>query len=111
MVSSCSVDCDAVLVRPGFCLAVVCRGTFRPLLHTSLAYGEELRLMTGVIKFFNDSRGFGFIQPETGEDVFIHISALPETDGPRTLSEGQRVQFEIVQERGRARAANVVLLT
>ena len=66
--------------------------------------------MTGVVKFFNDSRGYGFIQPETGEDVFVHVSALPETNGQRTLSEGQRVQFDIVQERGRTCAANVVLL-
>ena len=66
--------------------------------------------MTGVIKWFNDAKGYGFIQPETGEDVFVHFSALPTTGGYRTLTEGQKVQFDIVQERGRDRAANVVLL-
>jgi CspA family cold shock protein len=66
--------------------------------------------MTGVVKWFNDDKGYGFIQPETGNDVFVHFSALPGTGGYRSLSEGQKVQFDIVQERGRDRAANVVLL-
>jgi CspA family cold shock protein len=66
--------------------------------------------MTGVIKWFNDAKGYGFIQQETGEDVFVHFSALAQTGGYRTLSEGQRVQFDVVQERGRDRAANVVIL-
>jgi CspA family cold shock protein len=66
--------------------------------------------MTGVIKWFNDAKGYGFIQREDGEDVFVHFSALPQTGGYRSLSEGQRVQFDVVQERGRERAANVVIL-
>jgi CspA family cold shock protein len=66
--------------------------------------------MTGVVKWFNDAKGYGFIQAEEGNDVFVHFSALPETGGYRSLQEGQRVQFDIVQERGRERAANVVLL-
>jgi cold shock protein len=66
--------------------------------------------MTGVVKWFNDAKGYGFIQTEVGNDVFVHFSALPSTGGYRSLSEGQRVQFEVVQERGRDRAANVVLL-
>jgi CspA family cold shock protein len=66
--------------------------------------------MTGVVKWFNDAKGYGFIQAESGADVFVHYSALPETGGYRTLSEGQKVQFDIVQERGRDRAANIVLL-
>jgi CspA family cold shock protein len=65
---------------------------------------------TGVIKWFNDAKGYGFIQRETGDDVFVHFSALPATGGYRSLSEGQRVQFEVVQERGRERAANVMIL-
>jgi CspA family cold shock protein len=66
--------------------------------------------MTGVIKWFNDAKGYGFIQREEGDDVFVHFSALPQTGGYRSLAEGQRVQFDVVQERGRERAANVVLL-
>ena len=64
----------------------------------------------GTVKWFNASKGFGFIARENGEDVFVHFSALPETGGYRSLREGQQVQFDIVQERGRDRAANVVLL-
>jgi cold shock protein len=67
--------------------------------------------MTGTIKWFNDAKGYGFIQQESGgEDVFIHFSALPATGSYRSVSEGQHVQFDIVQERGKERAANVVLL-
>jgi CspA family cold shock protein len=66
--------------------------------------------MTGTVKWFNDAKGYGFIETEGGADVFVHYSALPESGGYRTLAEGQRVQFDIVQERGRDRAANVVLL-
>lgn len=66
--------------------------------------------MTGVVKWFNDAKGYGFIGTEAGTDVFVHYSALPGSGGFRTLSEGQRVEFDIVQERGRDRAANVVLL-
>jgi CspA family cold shock protein len=67
--------------------------------------------MTGIVKWFNDAKGYGFITNEAGgEDVFVHFSALPESGGYRSLNDGQRVQFDVVQERGRERAANVVLL-
>jgi cold shock protein len=66
--------------------------------------------MTGVVKWFNDAKGYGFISTEAGTDVFVHYSALPASGSYRSLSEGQRVQFDVVEERGRERAANVVLL-
>lgn len=66
--------------------------------------------MTGIVKWFNDAKGYGFIQTEQGNDVFVHFSALPATGGYRTLREGQQVQFDVVTERGRQRAANVVIL-
>ncbi len=50
--------------------------------------------MQGKIKWFNSKKGFGFIEQETGEDVFVHYSAI-EMSGFRTLSEGEQVQFEI----------------
>lgn len=50
--------------------------------------------MEGKIKWFNSKKGFGFIEQETGEDVFVHFSAI-EMSGFKTLSEGETVQFEI----------------
>jgi cold shock protein len=64
----------------------------------------------GTVKFFNRQKGFGFIQPSDGSrDVFVHISAL-ERAGIPALSEGQKVQFEVVTERGKQAAANIKLI-
>lgn len=61
----------------------------------------------GTVKFFDAAKGFGFIQPESGEkDVFVHISAV-QNAGMDTLSEGQRVSFEVVTERGKLAASNL----
>lgn len=61
----------------------------------------------GTVKFFNSVKGFGFIQPQDGsKDVFVHISAV-ERAGMGSLSEGQRVSFDIVTERGKLAAANL----
>ena len=61
----------------------------------------------GTVKFFDAGKGFGFIQPESGEkDVFVHISAV-QNAGMDTLSEGQRVSFEVVTERGKLAASNL----
>jgi CspA family cold shock protein len=62
---------------------------------------------TGTVKFFNAAKGFGFIQREDGEkDVFVHISAV-QGAGLDTLTEGQRVSFEIIEERGKPAASNL----
>lgn len=54
---------------------------------------------TGTVKFFNATKGFGFIAPDTGgADVFVHISAV-ERSGMRTLVEGQKLSFEVVQDK------------
>jgi CspA family cold shock protein len=50
----------------------------------------------GTVKWFNEKKGFGFIQQENGEDVFVHFSSI-KGDGFRTLAEGERVQFEIAK--------------
>ena len=64
-------------------------------------------MATGTVKFFDAGKGFGFIQPESGEkDVFVHISAV-QSAGMDTLSEGQRVSFEVVTERGKLAASNL----
>ena len=61
----------------------------------------------GTVKFFDAGKGFGFIAPESGEkDVFVHISAV-QNAGMDTLSEGQRVSFEVVTERGKLAAGNL----
>ena len=61
----------------------------------------------GTVKFFNPVKGFGFIQPEdASKDVFVHISAV-ERAGMTTLAEGQRVSFDVVEERGKNAAANL----
>ena len=63
----------------------------------------------GTVKFFNTSKGFGFVTPDDGsEDVFIHISAL-EKSGISQLNDGQKVSYEIVSNRGRTAAANIQL--
>ena len=64
---------------------------------------------TGTVKFFNTQKGFGFIQPsDGGKDVFVHISAV-ERAGLRSLNEGQKVNFDIVTERGKQAAGNLSL--
>ena len=61
----------------------------------------------GTVKWFNDTKGFGFIEQESGgEDVFVHHSAI-EADGYRSLQEGQKVTYEITKEPKGLRAANV----
>lgn len=63
--------------------------------------------MVGTVKWFNAEKGFGFIEREDGEDVFVHFSAI-KTDGYKTLDEGQRVQFDIEQGQRGLQATNVV---
>ena len=61
----------------------------------------------GTVKWFNPTKGYGFIQPqEGGKDVFVHISAV-ERAGLTTLNEGQVVQFELVENRGKTSAENL----
>jgi CspA family cold shock protein len=62
---------------------------------------------TGTVKWFNPEKGFGFIQPEgASKDVFVHISAVQRA-GMSTLTEGQRVSFDVVTERGKQAASNL----
>ena len=65
-------------------------------------------MTTGTVKFFNDAKGYGFIAPDGGgNDAFVHISAV-ENSGMRSLSEGQRVSYELQQDRrGKMAAVNL----
>jgi cold shock protein len=64
---------------------------------------------TGSVKWFNADKGFGFIEVEGGNDVFVHFSAI-QGDGYKSLDEGQRVQFNVVQGNRGPQAENVVKL-
>jgi cold shock protein len=63
-------------------------------------------MAVGTVKWFNAEKGFGFIAPESGEDVFVHFSAIQST-GYRSLDEGQTVEFDITQGQKGPQAANV----
>lgn len=69
---------------------------------------EEAIMAIGTVKFFNTQRGFGFIQPSDGsKDIFVHVSAI-ERAGMSTLSEGQKVSYEVERGRdGRVSAVNL----
>jgi len=65
-------------------------------------------MATGIVKWFNNSKGYGFIAPaEGGDDVFVHFSAI-KADGYRTLNEGQNVSYEVEQGPKGLQATNVV---
>ncbi|MCK4739638.1 MAG: cold-shock protein [Deltaproteobacteria bacterium] len=64
-------------------------------------------MLTGKVKWFNESKGFGFIEQESGEDVFVHFSAI-QGEGFKTLTEGQSVEFEVTQDEKGTKAVNVI---
>jgi cold shock protein len=69
----------------------------------------ETRMATGTVKWFNAQKGFGFIQPSDGsKDVFVHVTAV-ERAGLPGLTEGQKVSFDVVSERGKQAAGNLKL--
>lgn len=66
--------------------------------------------ITGTVKWFNGSKGFGFISREGGADVFVHFSAL-QGDGFKNLEEGQKVEFSVTQGPKGPQASNVVVVS
>ncbi len=66
-------------------------------------------MATGTVKWFNNQKGFGFISPESGDDVFVHHTAI-QGDGYKSLEEGQKVEFDITEGAKGQQATNVVKL-
>ncbi|MDO4430352.1 MAG: cold-shock protein [Lonepinella koalarum] len=64
--------------------------------------------ITGTVKWFNDTKGFGFLLSETGEEIFVHFSAI-KSDGFRSLKEGQKVTFDVIDDKRGKKADNVVV--
>ena len=74
---------------------------------TRVRFLKEANMAQGTVKWFNAQKGFGFIQPDSGDaDVFVHISAV-EGAGMRGLNEGQKITFDITSERGKNSATNL----
>jgi cold shock protein len=71
---------------------------------------RNLQMATGIVKWFNPTKGYGFVAPEQGgNDVFVHISAV-EKAGLSTLNEGQRISYELATNKGKTSAENIKLL-
>lgn len=64
-------------------------------------------MAVGVVKWFNDAKGFGFIEQESGADVFVHFSVI-QTEGFKSLTQGQQVEFEVIDSQKGPQASNVV---
>jgi CspA family cold shock protein len=78
----------------------------RPRAH----YPELYHMVQGKVKWFNDAKGFGFVQQDGGPDVFVHYTAIA-SEGFRSLAEGDRVEFEVKQGPKGLQAANVRKIT
>ncbi len=66
-------------------------------------------MATGTVKWFNDKKGFGFISQDNGQDVFVHQTAI-QSEGFRTLVEGDKVEFEVIKDQKGYKATKVVKL-
>src|SRR3982074_3459529 len=88
----------------GFCLA---QASFHPFTAKDCFSQGECNVATGIVKWFNATKGFGFIQPDNGgKDVFVHISAV-ERAGLSNLNEGAKVSYEEMDNRGKTSAENL----
>ena len=65
--------------------------------------------MNGTVKWFNDTKGFGFLHADSGEEVFVHYSSI-KSDGFRSLKDGQKVTFDVVDDKRGKKADNVVVV-
>jgi CspA family cold shock protein len=87
------------------------QGFLKDSMHKNVTQSKEERYMSnqveGTVKWFNDEKGFGFIEQEGGDDVFVHHTAI-NSEGFRSLEEGQKVTMEVVQGQKGPQAENVV---
>jgi CspA family cold shock protein len=81
-------------------------GRLRFKLYVVFIILRNVLMETGIVKWFNGSKGFGFISREEGEDVFVHYRSI-EGEGFKTLEEGDKVQFDVVEGPKGLQAANV----
>jgi len=110
------------LCLPFRCICVVSRPVFQsnlPFLPAPLALGLYLSLQfiglimsttTGVVKWFNSEKGFGFIEQKSGPDVFVHFRNINNSGGYKSLDEGQNVQFTVTQGQKGPQAENVTVI-
>ncbi len=75
-------------------------------MQTQLLLKEEVKVAQGKVKWFNNQKGYGFIESEGGGDIFVHYSAI-KSDGFKTLNEGELVQYEVVDGPKGKQATNV----
>jgi CspA family cold shock protein len=81
----------------------------RPEVYGDAGFRRERRMAIGTVKWFNPTKGFGFIEPQDGgKDVFVHMTAAQEA-GINQLNDGQSVFYDVVTERGKQAAANLKL--
>lgn len=73
------------------------------------AHWRRMLMQQGIVKWFNNEKGYGFIECDDGEDVFVHFTGIQE-EGFRTLEEGQKVSFDVVEGNRGPQASNVVKL-
>ncbi len=71
------------------------------------AHGRRMLMQQGIVKWFNNEKGYGFIECDDGEDVFVHFTGIQE-EGFRTLEEGQKVSFDVVEGNRGPQASNVM---
>jgi len=88
--------------------SAIVSGHYRFVMHQ---FGGSLIMSdreTGTVKWFNNSKGFGFIEREQGDDVFVHYSSIRDDGGFRTLAEGQKVEFSITEGQKGLQANDVI---
>jgi CspA family cold shock protein len=97
------------LPRPPYLLVATNAGVYHAQCRgLAIVLAKEMRMAKGTVKWFNPTKGYGFIQPQGGggKDVFVHISAV-EKAGLSTLNEGQIVEYEEVPNKGKTSAENL----